>query len=1582
MYNVFKNKVRPYFFNTFSKSTYKLLSEVEGKEELYCRDNKLVVVVKDYKIGNRIFSTIKSLSESEEKISAGDVTFSIGDYFVDKYDRVEMFYVNFETNLHSTWNELSDLKKLQQFVAFVEAMERKGYIFDNEKFDISVASCFSGFISFFGKGEDVTSSGYGNIIRYIHYVFSGCNDFDSLYGRIVYQNQMYAISDFSYSLPVIKMCYYYFVTGEYSLTKICMALERESLENDLYKNSTPYYANYSIVAKKDLSSNFAVTEECDEYTVYDGCIKIYKQMQSSFETFLRDDSTELISGLYAEVIENVTCLIIDFDANIIGYKFQMQQIDNSTPISDKQFNSQHDIFEYMSILGKYISRLSKSLEATPSFSKNDFAVERDMVCYSEGFKVINPMAMYNLSTNDQDLLDNQILLVFFKLYFEYLKDNYGDISNEEEYFKKCEIRYLSPVLAKAFVSFVTEGYVDYSDASKEFKKFLYETCRFENQNFVYDSRFGYNPTKVPFSFDYEVKEKYGIDIRFGVDQELPDGRHLITTHNLWNNVSQLINYERNRQNAIIRRINGLSSNVSVAQVSEVIYSKEINQSDSSYRLVGFVTTPYKGKALTQEVLLGLSNKDFFKIAGKLFTYFNNYYVELDSCYIDDDFNVYINIFDRNFAVKEYESFGSFTKWMADSLVSQGYSANAFVDVNFRMSSFSKYADSLDSYCEEHKIYYNSKDKMCPVCAKAKAFVDLEDLIARGEKVFEDEIATHYKLNYAHNIKVYKAEVKKASLEKNVDSIIGLRLLNGEVNLSQDCFVPYKKAVDNNNQFVGYIYQAVPFKPVNGGTSEYCVNIEDMEAMKNLPRLMSLIRLLSQVDDLTRRGYYFIRNPFGTVFLNKDHKKQVQILNIEFLTKGNKTKNSSNTVKWTCEYVYKVLESDSSFDLSSLSNQPMRIDPLYDKLQTLAKSMTRYCPVHKMYYKDSELFCPKCIDRRKMKNLNIEYVRVSDFTDSDHENEGGESFIYPYGEDQVAKIFKEKEIDYNFKNIVLARVLNRATTLKKLNQQNSKYQYVVPQKILIDRLSGHICGYVMDRVVDAMPLSNLRDKDQIEKLGFTRKDVFEVLINAGEGIEVLHSKVNMFIGDLNGRNILFDRNKKVYFLDFDGMGVDNIAPMFWTDGYIDPVSAKNHNISMKDDWYSFAIQAFYYLTYTHPFNGIYYVSQNGRKVNLEIPDKMERRISLLGNHGIEIPDIAEPWNWMLNELQIMFLNIFEGNNRESIVPLLNKQYEALYGKSHLEESVVTAFMEGAVEHSFQCPEESSEIIRINPKFVAKAVNPFNCNVAHIINPFAAVCTTGSDEHVVITDKYNPILHYEVEIRDCNEIKNILLLGDNTTAWVIYDDKIVAMDLKSGEETYVESYPNVENPVVNDNTLYFLCNNNIIHLDYKADGSFKKGQINFLNERLTKHFFAQFNSKFIMIKAGYGDTDDIYCNAIKLCDMTSDSDTKYNVMYDSSTKIWLVINNEGLVVAINANTGEYEKFNIQAEISDMNVENVVFHKGKLYIPMTDSLYIVNVKNQAAKKMECPKIMTPDSKLFDINSSGYSVATDCNLYEIRRG
>ena len=163
-----------------------------------------------------------------------------------------------------------------------------------------------------------------------------------------------------------------------------------------------------------------------------------------------------------------------------------------------------------------------------------------------------------------------------------------------------------------------------------------------------------------------------------------------------------------------------------------------------------------------------------------------------------------------------------------------------------------------------------------------------------------------------------------------------------LNFFQDCFIPYKKAVNKNNEFIGYIYEAVQFED-GRSNSDLCIDLKN-ETLSNLPRIKSLIRLIQQVQQIISLDLGFMMNPFSHVYLDKAHKQQVQILNIDFLCKG----NTKNTAKWTYDYVCKVISSDDSIDIT-LPILNKNLVNLLAILKSSADEMTNYCPTHRIYY---------------------------------------------------------------------------------------------------------------------------------------------------------------------------------------------------------------------------------------------------------------------------------------------------------------------------------------------------------------------------------------------------------------------------------------------------------------------------------------------------------------------------------------------------------------------------------------------------------------------------------------------------------
>ncbi len=1653
-----KERIESYFYYKYVINHYNKISEGDI-EELYVDKDTVVVIVKDEEVRKRLYDIIKFFCDTKHLIVTEESWYRIKKYFTDDNGGIKMFCMEYHSD--DEWSSLSKVEQLQEIAYFTRYMEEKGYLLDESRFENEKCSHLSAFLSFFVPAETMQEdeqnllyqqivSSRACIIKYVHYLLTQGGKLNEYYEEKLSKNVVNNVMDFPYKLSIVKMCYNFYAFGKVPDNIADVLVEEE------YN-----YRYFSIASEEDLKAKLKVLEGNEEHTIYtfnDSNIIIYHEMLPKFKQFLRKE-IENIREASMFCMEKIVNVIINYDGDVIGYQFVVNR-EKYHNILERRHKSQHNVISNIKDiiqnskwinnkfnLNSYQISEEEREQIHSCLDKVELYYEREVSYYNYKFR--NVKDLFAIVASEDYALKEYNTKIAFKLLQKYIEGVYGILSEEHKILSCIEVRYLSPILATNFVKYVLGGKVDYESASKELYLFIEDTKK-SNRTIYYDSRFEYTPSN-PFAFTYEVEKEYGIKPEKNMNQQLPDGRLLIT-FGKYKKISDVRKEVYDRYNEITTKVcpvenlrygstdyseirHGKGGRLQLVEIFKIIYDTSID-TNGMYKVLGYITEPVKGKPITDEVLLGLDQKELLKLMAYLFSNFGYYYyIPWEYIWMDDMSVFYVNMLDVNFEVVESRKYTMVM--LKDYLVQRGYNPNVFEDLELverRRYDNEKYflnkLNSLNAYCNEHSIYYDREEKMCPVCLKTKYFVKF-GYQKNAKKVFEDAYSIHYKIDATNNLKVYKTNVVNiAEVEKNVETFISYPRI--EEVIGQKGFIPHKKAMLSNKKFIGYIYNAEEFnssadkskkeKSEIAGIdvsidAKMCIDIKDSEKIANLPRVMSLIRLILQVQDFVKKGWGFTLNPYTYVFLNKSYKKQVQILNIDFLSRN---ANVSDTLKWTCEYVNLVIAQDTSIELD-ISDCNTDLIAILEKLRELSQDMKGYCPIHKMYYRSHYSFCPKCVGKENMEHIKVEEVQEEEITKQKNENEGGESIIYPYKDGLVAKVFKQDKINYSLKSIVIAKVLSKSNILEGINSKNYKYNYIIPKMLLKDKSTSKIFGYVM-KEVNGRPISNLRDKVQIEELGFTRKDVFEILITVGQGIETLHAN-NIYIGDLNGRNILFDKKKNVYFLDFDGMGVDGIAPEFCTDGYIDPVSKKTQNITMKDDWYSFAIQAFYYLTFTHPFNGIYTIKEKGKEVTLDIPDKMERGISLLGEHGMKPPAIAEPWDWMNNELTQAFLETFEGKKRENIVPELIHQYDELYkdGRSY------------------------DRVIRINPKFIAAEIVPFGENVVRILNSSCAICESKSSLYLKLLLDGGKKVREDIKLSIRSDFERVLISEDEKIIFAIYENSVIAIDLETNTQLYKDRISNPIDVIVNGRTLYYTGiseDENIIYkCEFTQNGEVQKERIRFLTKQQLKRIYVKFNSKFVLVKAALntrnntvnarsgganiigndvsldaylkGNIDEIYCNSEKLCEISNKlNNPKYNILYDDATNMWLVVNEEGNGVIIKAFNGTYRKIAIKGCIDDVNVSNISFSKGIIYIPAKNCLYIINAKKVAqskegdantnsgesiyaikvddqtkndqtiTKKMECNKIMTPNSKMYNINAEGFSVITHSKkLYEVRR-
>ena len=1579
-------KMFPSFFRNYQAFLYKRVYVATG-EELYYKNGKLVVLV-DKELGRKIFDVVTYLADSKSKISTLRMDFRITQYYEAELGTLTAFCAQMKWHMQRTWESLPTVQQLQELVSFVQEMRKIGYEMKESRFNARTCNQIASFLSFFAVKEEVVLPSDGLLLRYIHYrmtqeqwrynasdgnlnkfyqLASGSN-LDKFYQQLG-KGELVKVCDFPYDFPLIRTCYQYYKERIVPANLVDILGQEMMAEQVSTGKSKQSY----ILSKEEWEKNCKAIEQTQNYTTYEGNVRIYHNMPEEFACFLQKAiDNKFISA--SDIVEEPTNILVDFQGNVIGYCFKVSK--KSTQVAIMQtFGQTYELLNYIEKMWKYLLNLHKSASKIPCQESNQFVVETNLKAYdTQEFGIQTLEDLFSLANSTWSFIQTQITEIFFKMYSMFLCAKYGKMDTKPQLLDKPEVRYISPTLAKELMHFMLEKPVDYEVAGKALESFLYKT---RNKNNGYDTRFEYQRNTMPFLFDYEVAEKYGIALEKEMRLSLSNGRQLITFSRA-TTIASLKKKEEKVLEDIRNKLTNFATGdrIKLADISKIICSESIN-SEGMYKVVGYITNPVKGRLLTKQEVLNLNNKELYLVIGYLVTLFGNYYISEGSIWMDEDFIFYINLLDSNFEIKRLSSSSySCIEALKQYLVEQGYNQNAFIGET-TFSPFTHdyqwigYANKCDAYCKEHDIYYASADRLCPVCKLTRCFIQ-EDVIQTLIKLEEDEIASHYRLNSQFNLKVYKPSCPdKKAIEANVDAIIAARINEHPMNLGQECFVPYKKAIGTEQSFIGYSYPAVQFGK-EGENS--CMDLKNQE-LSNLARLKALIRLINQYLGLQREGLGFIQNPFGHVYLSRQHKKQVQILNPDFISSETKREESE---AWVYQYVYETLASDDAIELDTSQCPDLYV--LVNRMQELASKLTCYCKIHKLYYTADRRFCPKCISDTELSEISTEEVEVSKLTYPEPIGEGGESIIYPYGGYQVAKVFKQDKVDLHYKLVVLSRVMRKKKTLHSINKKNQKkFQYVIPQKLLLDSNSHELIAYTMEKVVGGMPISNLKDKKEIQRLGFTRKDVLEILITVAEGIEILH-KQGIYIGDLNGRNILFTQKKKVYFLEFDGVGIDEIGAKWWTDGYIDPKSIGN--ITMKDDWYSFAIQAFHFLTYTHPFNGIYFMEVDGKRRKLEITERMEHRISLLGPHGIKPPDITEPWDWMSSKTITAFLTIFEGEVRVSMLPYLQQEYQKLYGSGIKAKEA----KEAIVKITSKLAEQTK--LRINQKFIAKKVNPFGAEVVKVINHYAAICNDKGEEYLcLLTEEGSQVTKHRLLLPRIKKVRDVLLTGTQKAAWIIYPSQIVAVQLSNGEVVYSEDIFGASWATVNENTLHFAADLNGEHVLFQRtllpDGEVTQDRIRFLSEEPTKAFLAKFNSKFVLVKQG--ENDMVYCNSQMMYAMqTMNRDCEYNILYDSASSSWLVINSEAEGVIITK-TGELKTIRISDFVkSAFLVEHVSYRKKTIYIPAQNELYMIKVQNDQiiAKKMECREIMTPESRLYDINQEGFSVITNNVLYEVRKG
>lgn len=236
-------------------------------------------------------------------------------------------------------------------------------------------------------------------------------------------------------------------------------------------------------------------------------------------------------------------------------------------------------------------------------------------------------------------------------------------------------------------------------------------------------------------------------------------------------------------------------------------------------------------------------------------------------------------------------------------------------------------------------------------------------------------------------------------------------------------------------------------------------------------------------------------------------------------------------------------------------------------------------------------------------------------------EGGEGFIYEYN-GKIIKTFKP-HIDIAAKerkvNALTKTVLPKAV--------------ITPIDTVLD-MRGRFIGYCMEKVAGE-EFKRLSNRKFVTANNITTKDVLGLLVKVKSVLVEVH-KQNIYVGDLNDQNILFDTAGNIYLIDCDSWTVGSDKCTVAMDMFKDPkLSADNFNADT--DNYAFMVLAWKSLTRVHPFGGTV-------EPDMPILDRVSRGISVIGRQNVKLPRIIKEWKGFSPDLVSEFKSVFEGGVR--------------------------------------------------------------------------------------------------------------------------------------------------------------------------------------------------------------------------------------------------------------------------------------------------------------------------------------------------
>ena len=551
-------------------------------------------------------------------------------------------------------------------------------------------------------------------------------------------------------------------------------------------------------------------------------------------------------------------------------------------------------------------------------------------------------------------------------------------------------------------------------------------------------------------------------------------------------------------------------------------------------------------------------------------------------------------------------------------------------------------------------------------------------------------------------------------------------------------------------------------------------------------------------------------------------------------------------------------------------------------------------------------------------------------------EGGEGILYEYGKDCLIKVYKP-HIDLKKKSTKIKALMNKT----------------LPQTIIkpidIVNKNGKFIGYTMKKV-SGEDVKRLSNKKHIKLNNIKYNDILKVLVAIKDTLNELHRQ-NIYIGDLNDTNVIFDKHFNVFFIDCDSWSIDTEQCDVCMDSFKDPLLVGN-NFSDKTDAFAYAILIFKSLTKIHPYGGV-------TKPDMDILERMSKGICVIDNKNVVIPKTIPTWNFIPPKLLGEMKEIFENIKRFLIDGSIEEFYENLKQCPVDKEYYYSKFNECPFCNNAAKVYEKPQKVSADSGAIIPILYFSKNDVKIIVSPDAYV------------DMNDSIVHMRSGRRE-DRLSNCRYYFSNDGE-VMYEvwDKHIEIHSAFGHYKFEKTNGSIVN-VVGDKCYYINLNNSLVELTITKQGNSSK----IIAKCAFNNIFKVFDEKNYFVCSIYDGMKILNISGYNYTLQDNSKILGYGIHFDDVKKQWLFIyeNDKG-----KFETYIFDKNNVVFHSDTIkysaDLANICFNNGIIFTPCSGLIRGFAFDKNIYKDFDCA-VVDEDSQLIKAGKK-FTIINEKEIY-----